>query len=102
MHWPNGTRKKRIVLLLGIAALLAGLVWWLVTPSGSPTVPSRLAFSSLDYSIEQNEPTEDAQENPEDGATIILARVFACDQSSEAGDYQLTQDYVQKSLDSWE
>lgn len=102
VHWPNGMRKKRVVLLLGMAALLVGLVFWLVTPSGSPTVPSRLAFSSLDYSIEQNEPTEVAQENPEDGATVIPARVFACGQSSEAGDYQLTQDDVQKSLDSWD
>ena len=72
-------RKKNIAFLLGVIAALTALVFLLVTPFGSPNVPSGLVFSSLDYSFEQNGPIKEAQENPEDAAAASPIRVFACD-----------------------
>lgn len=95
-------KRKHITLFVGFLLLLASLVFWLVTPFDSPNVPPRLAFSSLGYSLGQNEPRSVTQTNPEDSASIIPARAFACDLSQEAGTDELIPEDVQESLDSWD
>lgn len=95
-------KEKRATLSIGFLLLLAGLFFWLVTPFDSPNAPPRLVFSSLNNSIEQNESTAVTQENPGESETVIPARIFVCDPSSEEGDYELTPEDVQKSLDSWD
>lgn len=88
-------RKKRIALLLGIAALLTGLVFLLVSPfdSANPPAPA-LIFGSGDLvepedSAAHNEPLRVARENSK-RAAIDPDRVFACRAYSELDAPELT------------
>lgn len=102
----RGKKKKLIALFIGISALFAGAVSWLIKPLDSTIAPARIlssvALVESEDSVAQKVEKKIAREHKEGAAAVGRARVFACDRSSEEGDYVLTPEDVQKSLDSWD
>ena len=87
--------------------MLAGLIFWLVSPVDSPNASApALIFSSgslteAEDSAARNEATKIAPENNEGAAAVHSTRVFACDWS-DADEAEMAVDIDQEFLDSLE